>query len=478
MKRFLSLYYPMFPAAIAYMLQSTEYDTKAYLVWLHRTRDFSAVMHRRTLDRTMVAKAFLVFMTAGISLQVIIAAVCFVLGYSNGSALTTFMGIFLLLSAPISWAYLVIIPMFIAKHMIINPKLDRQRRETQRILAAHKGIKIAVAGSYGKTTMKELLATVLSEGMNVAATPGNKNVATAHYQFARGLSGDEQVLIIEFGEGHLGDVSRFTETIQPDIAVITGLAPAHLDQYGSIEAAGKDIFSLAEALKPSDVYVNLESDAALKHIKPEYVGFSNDGLDGWKAGKATIDLDGTRFKLKKDKHVIQVNSQIIGEHLIGVLSATAVIAERLGMPIPKIEAGFAHTKPYEHRMQPYRLGGAWVIDDAYNGNIQGIEAGTKLLASLKATRKIYVTPGLVDQGSETTAVHEKMGKLIARAKPDIVVLMKNSVTDAITRGLQAEGYTGELILQHDALTFYTNLDQFVAAGDIVLLQNDWTDNYQ
>jgi len=335
-----------------------------------------------------------------------------------------------------------------------------------------------VAGSYGKTTMKELLATVLSEGMNVAATPGNKNVATAHYQFARGLKGDEEVLVIEFGEGHPGDVSRFTKTVQPDIAVITGLAPAHLDQYGSIEEAGKDIFSLAEALKPSDVYANLESDAALKHVKPGYIGFSSEGLDGWKASKATIDLDGTRFELKKGKKVIRVNSQIIGEHLIGVLSATAVIANRLGMSIPDIEAGFAHTKPYEHRMQPYRLSGAWVIDDAYNGNIQGIEAGTKLLASLKAARKIYVTPGLVDQGSETTAIHEKMGRLIANAKPDIVVLMKNSVTDAIKRGLNESAYKGEIIIQQDALTFYTNLDQFVAAGDVVLLQNDWTDNYQ
>ncbi len=148
------------------------------------------------------------------------------------------------------------------------------------------------------------------------------------------------------------------------------------------------------------------------------------------------------------------------------------------MSIPDIEAGFAHTKPYEHRMQPYRLSGAWVIDDAYNGNIQGIEAGTKLLASLKAARKIYVTPGLVDQGSETTAIHEKMGRLIANAKPDIVVLMKNSVTDAIKRGLNESAYKGEIIIQQDALTFYTNLDQFVAAGDVVLLQNDWTDNYQ
>jgi UDP-N-acetylmuramoyl-tripeptide--D-alanyl-D-alanine ligase len=478
MNRFISIYTPSFPSVIAYMLQSTEYDAKAYLAWLHRTKDFSAVMHRRTLDRTAVAKAFLLFMAAGILLQLVVAALMMIIGYTSNSAVSTFSGVLLLLSAPIVWAYLVIIPLLMAKQFVINPKLERQRRETQRILSAHKGVKIAVAGSYGKTTMKELLATVLSEGMRVAATPGNKNVATAHYQFAHELTGNEEALIIEFGEGKPGDVKRFTETVQPDIAVITGLAPAHLDQYGSLEAAGNDIFSLAEALDPHDVYVNLATDSINKYVRPGYIGFDVNGIDGWKAEKPTIDLNGTRFALTKSKHDLQINSQLIGEHLIGVLSATAVIANKLGMSKAQIEAGFAHTKPYEHRMQPYRLGGAWIIDDAYNGNIQGVEAGTHLLASLKATRKIYVTPGLVDQGSDTATIHKKMGKLIAHAKPTIVVLMKNSVTDAITQGLKEANYTGEIVIQNDPLAFYTNLDQFVAAGDIVLLQNDWTDNYQ
>jgi UDP-N-acetylmuramoyl-tripeptide--D-alanyl-D-alanine ligase len=478
MNRFISLYAPSFPAAIAYMLQSTEYDVWAYLAWLHRTKDFSVVMHRRTLDRTSVAKAFLLFVSAGIVAQLFIAGAIMLYGYTNNLAIVTIIGVALLLTAPIVWAYLVIIPLIIAKRFVITPKLERQRRETQRILSAHKGIKIAVAGSYGKTTMKELLATVLSEGMYVAATPGNKNVASAHYQFAQGLSGDEDVLIIEFGEGKPGDVKHFTETTQPDIAIITGLAPAHLDQYGSLEAAASDIFSLAEALQPHDVYVNLESDSIEKYIRPAYVKFDARGLDGWKASEPTIDLNGTRFDLKKGSHTLRIHSQLIGEHLIGVLCTTAVIADRLGMSKADIEAGFANTKPYEHRMQPYRLGGAWIIDDAYNGNIQGVEAGTHLLAELKATRKIYVTPGLVDQGSETAAIHEKMGKLIAHAKPDIVVLMQNSVTAAITRGLQEANFKGEIVVQNDPLMFYTNLDQFVAAGDIVLLQNDWTDNYQ
>jgi len=138
----------------------------------------------------------------------------------------------------------------------------------------------------------------------------------------------------------------------------------------------------------------------------------------------------------------------------------------------------AKTVPFEHRMQPYTLNGAWVIDDTYNGNIEGVRAGTALLKSLDAVRKLYVTPGLVDQGHETKNIHEQMGVLIAAAKPDIVVLMKNSVTPYIEKGLKQGLFGGELRIETDPLGYYRNLDQHIATGDLVLMQNDWPDNYK
>jgi UDP-N-acetylmuramyl pentapeptide synthase len=128
-------------------------------------------------------------------------------------------------------------------------------------------------------------------------------------------------------------------------------------------------------------------------------------------------------------------------------------------------------------MQPYQLQGAWVIDDTYNGNLEGIRAGTVLLAELPAKRKIYVTPGLVDQGAEKERVHKEVGRLISEAQPDMVVLMRNSVTGYIEEGLKAGGYSGEVRIETQPLEFYTNLSHFVATGDVVVMQNDWTDNY-
>jgi UDP-N-acetylmuramoyl-tripeptide--D-alanyl-D-alanine ligase len=382
-----------------------------------------------------------------------------------------------ILLAPLVWAHLVIVPLIIARQYIIMPRIARMEKATSEILKNHPATKIAVAGSYGKTTMKEMLTTVLSEHLKVASTPGNKNVASAHYDFAVSLRGDEDVLIVEFGEGRPGDVERFADVIGPDIAVITGVAPAHLDQYGTVDAAARDIFSLARKVEPTDTYVNDESGPARDFITPGQLAFSRKGVDGWLVSGETIDIHGTHFTLAKGDVSINISSSLIGAHLIGVMATTAAIAHQLGISQKDIESGFSRTKPYKHRMQPYKLAGAWIIDDTYNGNIQGVKAGLELLSAVTAKRKMYVTPGLVEQGKETEKIHEEMGSTIAAANPDIVVLMKNSTTQHIRDGLQGAGFTGEVIVQSEPLKFYTNLDQFVAAGDVVLLQNDWTDNY-
>jgi len=143
----------------------------------------------------------------------------------------------------------------------------------------------------------------------------------------------------------------------------------------------------------------------------------------------------------------------------------------------QIISGVAAAKPFEHRMQAYGLSGGWVIDDTYNGNIEGIRAGTELLSDLSAKRKIYVTPGLVDQGKEKKAVHLELGRLIAGAEPDVVILMKNSVTAFIVEGLEFANFKGVTKIEENPLQFYNNLGEFIAAGDVVLMQNDWPDNY-
>jgi UDP-N-acetylmuramoyl-tripeptide--D-alanyl-D-alanine ligase len=474
---FFSVFFPGYAATLVYMLQSTEYQPLPYLRWYWRTNDFSSVAKRRQLDRTKAARLLLLVLRVGMAAQIIAAIALMLYGLTQGLSWALYLGFGIFVLYPILWAHLIVLPLVLGRIFVARPKEKRLIAESENIFAKHPGVKIAVAGSYGKTTMKELLGTVLSEGKNVAITPANKNVASSHAIFAAGLKGDEEVLVIEYGEGRPGDVARFSQTTKPSIGVITGVAPAHLDHYPTLEAAGEDIFSLAAFLNDKDVYVNKESEAAGMFIKDSHITYDEKGVDDWKVSGVKNGFVGIHFTLAKGSKKLNLKSGLMGRHQVGPLAAVAAIADNLGLTKQQIEEGIAKTMPFEHRMMPRQLGGAWLIDDTYNGNIDGIKAGLELLSDLPGKRKIYVTPGLVDQGIENERVHKQMGRLIAQAKPDKVVLMKNSVTSFIKSGLEEAGFRGELQIESDPLGFYNGIEHFIAAGDVVLMQNDWTDNY-
>lgn len=477
-RNLISMYMPSYPKVLVYMLQSSEYRAKPYIKWLHRTKDFSGVMQRRSLDPTKSARSLLLMIRCGIVLQLALGLLLIYLGVSHhrlpGGVV---FGVAVILSYPVVWAYLLILAQVVGRALVEAPAEHQAINESRSHFAKHSAVKIAVAGSYGKTTMKELLNTVLSQGLNVAATPANKNVARSHAQFAKKLTGNEDVLIIEYGEGAPGDVARFAQTTHPTHAIITGLAPAHLDKYKTLAAAGEDIFSLATYLSGKNVYVNNDSSSVEPFLKKSYKLFDHSGALGWKTSSVKVSLEGTSFQLDKGTKSIRLHSDLIGRHQVGYLSLVAALALQFGLSDKQVIDGIAKTKPFEHRMQPYQLSGAWIIDDTYNGNLEGIVAGTQVLKDLEAKRKLYVTPGLVDQGEENERVHIQVGKLIAAAQPDIVILMRNSVTDYIEKGLAQGKYGGQLQIEDNPLEFYTNLSQFVATGDLVVMQNDWTDNY-
>jgi UDP-N-acetylmuramoyl-tripeptide--D-alanyl-D-alanine ligase len=472
-----SMYMPSYARAIVYMLQSTEYHAGPYLKWYWRTKNFNKVMKRRTLERTRAAQLLWFALSIGMTAQIICGLLLIWMGLTGRLISGEIYGLVVLILYPIVWAHLIVVPLIAGRLLIARPKEKRLIKESKKLFANHPATIIAVAGSYGKTTMKELLLTVLSEGRKTAATPANKNVAISHAYFARKLEPDTEIVIVEYGEGKPGDVARFARTTHPSIGVITGLAPAHLDTYKTLEKAGADIFALADYLHDENVYVNGQSESLQGFLKPTHQLYTDKGVAGWKVSDIEVAVDGTSFMLSKDKITLKLHSGLLGRHQVGPIALAAALAHRYGLKPEQIEAGVAKTAAFEHRMQPRLQAGAWIIDDTYNGNVEGVKVGLDLLRDLPASRKIYITPGLVDQGKEAPRVHREIGAMIAQAKPDIVVLMDNSTTAYIVEGLEKHHYKGQLIIEDEPLHFYTNLDAFVAAGDVVLMQNDWTDNY-
>lgn len=468
MKRLLSYFTPKTPWTFVYMFQQVEYDPKKFIAWLGSFPNLFQVQKRGKLVYTNRAntQVFLAYTWWALPVIMVLPAVLqqrpVLLLWVTLAPVTSFLALF--------------VTSFALQTLLVNPTQRFEINRAKAKLQKFDGTRIAVMGSYGKTTMKELLVTVLSEAKKVAATPGNKNVLISHARWVnKNVLGDEDVLVFEYGEAGPGDIAKLAGFSAPNMAVVTGLAPAHMDAYPSLEAVADDFASIQGAVSPENTFVSGGNELLRQKIKGNY--YDGSGLNDWKVTNARLEFSGTSFTLTSDDKTLQLKTGLLGAHQVGPITVVAAIASKLGLTNEQIAAGVAKTVPFEHRMQPRQLHGAWIIDDTYNGNIEGMRAGLELLAALPGKRKIYVTPGLVDQGNESENIHIELGKLIAAAGPDQVVLMQNSATSFIQAGLQKGGFKGEVKVEANPLEYYTHIEHYLAAGDLVMLQNDWPDSY-
>ncbi|HSX48312.1 MAG TPA: Mur ligase family protein, partial [Candidatus Nanoarchaeia archaeon] len=297
-------------------------------------------------------------------------------------------------------------------------------------------------------------------------------------KFAKTLTGDEEVLIFEMGEYYPGDIRDLCSLIDPSMGVITGINEAHLAKFKTLDRTVNTIFELGDHLGEQPLYVNSESQLAADRIEAGYpYRYSRQGVNGWRVSDVATSLEGTSFTATKDDVVIKARSRLLGLHQVGPLVAMIDIASALGLSAEQIDQGIAATRPFEHRMQPSRdAGGVVTIDDSYNGNPDGAKAAIEFLASLPG-RRFYVTPGLVEMGDHNQEVHREIGRALAKAEIDQVILIKNSATPYIAEGLQQASFKGKLTWYDDPLKCFAALPSMTVAGDVVLIQNDWTDNY-
>jgi len=385
---------------------------------------------------------------------------------------------------PLSLSYLFILPFdLFAKFLVIS--------HARKKIASFSNLKIiGVTGSYGKTTMKEILFSILSEKFKVLKTPENFNTPLGVSNFIlSSLSADIEVLIVEMGAYKIGDIKKLCRLAPPDIAVITGINESHLERFKKIENTVKAKFEIVENSKPkAQIVLNVDNDLIVsnykEYLKNRPVAFytaSRHYLAKYQIKNFVFLPDGTglRFSLMNPKGEIgpfQVN--LLAEYATGSFSAAALIAENLGLTSAEILHGASKVKPVSHRLEPLRNpNGVLIIDDSYNGNPAGVKEALRVLARLAPRRRIYITPGLVETGKEAERIHKEIGFELA-AVAQIIILIKTSVTPFIKQALLERHFPENNIKEFSSMKeVEAALPQIVNSGDVVLFQNDWPDNY-
>ena len=396
--------------------------------------------------------------------------------------------------APLSFL-IIFVPYILVMALDFNAPLEKSisksfiKRANERLEANPELIKIGITGSFGKTSVKNILAVILSEKYKVCASPKSYNTPMGLCRTVlENLKIDDDVLICEMGAKKVGDIKKLCETVKPDYGVITGVNNQHLETFLSIDNIKKTKFELAEGVSDKGIVV-FSSDNAIsvelyrKCAKSKLIAGINDG-GGNKPFVTAKDISmtnaGSEFLLiAEGVGQVKCNTILLGAHNISNILMSAALALKLGLTLENIAAGVSKIKQLPHRLELVKgKNNVTVIDDSYNSNVNGIRAALDTLKLFEG-RKIIVTPGLVELGNkEQDYENFEAGRLLAKAC-DLVILIGQTNTDKIKDGLAAEKYGSDKILMFNTLREASGkFSGIFKEGDVVLFENDLPDDYR
>lgn len=356
--------------------------------------------------------------------------------------------------------------------------------DARRKLEAVEGIKvIGVTGSYGKTSVKFYLQTLLQEKYNVLVTPESFNTPMGVVRTIRGsLRSTHEIFICEMGARHVGDIKEICDIVHPDNGIITSIGPQHLETFFNMENIKNTKFELADAL-PDDGILFLNGDNEYiqdkaKDYKNKVFYFAQGSGNGYCASDIAVSQLGTEFTMTApDGTTENFQMRLIGAHNVINVAGAIAAANTLGIPLPDLKIPVRRIQPVPHRMQMREHGQVTIIDDAYNSNPVGSKAAVETLAMFDGIR-ILITPGMVELGDKEKEYNYKFGTYAADCC-DYILLVGKKHTEPIKEGVLSKGFTPQKCQSFDKLEEALSYAYAIKGQGhrYILLENDLPDNY-
>jgi UDP-N-acetylmuramoyl-tripeptide--D-alanyl-D-alanine ligase len=285
---------------------------------------------------------------------------------------------------------------------------------------------LAVTGSAGKTTTKEILAHILATRFRVMKSSGNLNNHIGLPLQLLKLEAEHDLAVVEMGMNHAGEIRALGELAHHDLAVVTTVAPVHLEFFGSLAEIARAKYEIIETLHPGGVAVlNADDDYVCqfgRDFKGKVVTFGIKRSADVTAKKIKLNgAEGSTFELVVGSVGEPVTFPLVGEHNIYNALAAAAAAMERGLSPSQAAGALSSIAPPDKRGQVLHLHGSTIINDCYNSNPRALEAMIDTLASMKAERRILVVGEMLELGPTAEALHRECGKHAAEKKIDMVI---------------------------------------------------------
>ncbi len=393
-----------------------------------------------------------------------------------------------LMFTAVLWLWIFACPWILLLANLINRPLEllinrMYINDAKRILKSCPCLSvIGITGSFGKTSVKYFLDTLLSVRFNVLKTPGNFNTPLGIVKTIRAsLRATHDIFLCEMGAKNVGDIKEICDIVKPNHGIITSVGPMHLESFKTIENVRKTKFELAYALPPDGMlFLNCDDEnIRLENCARSFIAYGINDRSGYYATDISVSGRGSEFTVHSpDGKSCSYHTSLIGRHNITNICGAIAVSNSLGIPLEELKPAVRRLESVPHRLQLIRRGDVSIIDDAYNSNPSGTKAALEAL-SMTDGMKILVTPGMIELGEMEYELNRQFG-IDAAKVCDFVALVGQKQTEPIYDGLIFAGYP------QDSIYVASNLNDamskvYALTSDgkrkIILLENDLPDNY-
>ena len=330
---------------------------------------------------------------------------------------------------------------------------------------------IGVTGSVGKSTTKEMIAAVVETEYKVSKTPANHNNDLGMPAAVLAMDGDSQVVVLEMGMSHFGEIAYLSNMAKPQIGVIINIGTMHIENLGSQEGILQAKLEITQGMAADGKLILYGDDSYLwgsrdkLPVAAEYFGAENENC-AVKAKNVTESAEGIRYTACYAGGEFEVYLPLEGQHYVADSLAAISVGLALGIAPENIQKGLAQFRTMEGRQEIFEKKGCTIIKDCYNAGPESMEAALKVLGNRNG-RKIAVLGDMLELGSHSKAAHTKVGQL-AKTYADILLCYGSQSADML-QGAKDAGMAQVYHFMDQAL-LAKELKNMVKAGDVLLFK--------
>lgn len=323
-------------------------------------------------------------------------------------------------------------------YILVDSCQDAMKAIAQHYRAA-LGIKVVgITGSVGKTSTKEMIASVLSQKYNVLKTAGNFNNEIGLPLTIFNIREEHEVAVLEMGINHFGEMHRLTKMAQPDVCVITNIGLCHLENLNDRDGILKAKTEMFDYMQPdAKIILNGDDDKLItvKNVKgqtPKFFGLSTEH-DAYATDIHSMSLKGIGCTLHLGDNTIETLIPIPGEHMVYNALAGALVGQELGLNADEIKSGIEALVPVSGRNNMISTDSLLIIDDCYNANPVSMKASLDVLA-MADTRTVAILGDMFELGANEKELHAECGEHAVEKEIDVLIcigkLSKNTADGA------------------------------------------------